>query len=38
MSNTERPLKSIDESKTEQVHLLRYEDINGENRLFGGGS
>lgn len=36
MSNTERPLKSIDESKTEQVHLLRYEDINGENRLFGG--
>lgn len=36
MTNLERPLKSIDDSKTEQVHLLRYEDINGENRLFGG--
>ena len=36
MSTTNRPLKSIDDSRTEQVHLLRYEDINGENRLFGG--
>lgn len=36
MSKFERPLRSIDDSKTEQVHLLRYEDINGENRLFGG--
>ena len=31
-----RPEKSIEDSRTEQVHLLRYEDINGENRLFGG--
>ena len=36
MTNINRPLKSIDDSRTEQVHLLRYEDINGENRLFGG--
>lgn len=36
MSTANRPLKSIDDSRTEQVHLLRYEDINGENRLFGG--
>lgn len=36
MANTDRPIKSINDSKTEQVHLLRYEDINGENRLFGG--
>ncbi len=36
MQNDTRVLKSIEESKTEQVHLLRYEDINGENRLFGG--
>ncbi len=36
MHNDTRMLKSIEESKTEQVHLLRYEDINGENRLFGG--
>ncbi len=31
-----RPNKTIEDSKTEQVHLLRYEDINGEGRLFGG--
>lgn len=31
-----RPNKKIEDSKTEQVHLLRYEDINGEGRLFGG--
>lgn len=30
-----RPNKTIEDSKTEQVHLLRYEDINGEGRLFG---
>ena len=36
MSSDTRPLKTIDESWTEQIHLLRYEDINGENRLFGG--
>lgn len=36
MHTDTRPLKTIDESMTEQVHLLRYEDINGENRLFGG--
>lgn len=36
MSDLKRPEKSIEESRTEQVHLLRYEDINGENRLFGG--
>lgn len=31
-----RPNKSIEDSRTDQVHLLRYEDINGEGRLFGG--
>lgn len=31
-----RPEKTIEDSKTEQIHLLMYEDINGENRLFGG--
>lgn len=31
-----RPNKTIEDSRTEQVHLLRYEDINGEGRLFGG--
>lgn len=36
MPETSRPEKSIHESLTEQIHLLRYEDINGENRLFGG--
>lgn len=36
MSETIRPEKSIEDSITEQIHLLRYEDINGENRLFGG--
>ena len=36
MNTDNRPLKNIDASKTEQIHLLRYEDINGENRLFGG--
>ncbi|MBR5801032.1 MAG: acyl-CoA thioesterase [Lachnospiraceae bacterium] len=36
MSEQNRPLKSIESSQTEQIHLLRYEDINGENRLFGG--
>lgn len=28
--------KSVEESITEQTHVLRYEDINGANRLFGG--
>lgn len=36
MSITERPLRTLEDSRTEQTHLLRYEDINGENRLFGG--
>lgn len=36
MSINERPLKTLEDSRTEQTHLLRYEDINGENRLFGG--
>lgn len=36
MNTENRPEKSISESTTEQIHLLRYEDINGENRLFGG--
>ena len=36
MHSQTRPQKSINESRTEQIHLLRYEDINGENRLFGG--
>lgn len=36
MHSSNRPEKPISESRTEQIHLLRYEDINGENRLFGG--
>lgn len=28
--------KKREDSKTEQIHLLKYEDINGEGRLFGG--
>lgn len=36
MPDFKRPEKSIEASRTEQVHLLRYEDINGESRLFGG--
>lgn len=36
MTADNRPLKSVETSRTEQIHLLRYEDINGENRLFGG--
>lgn len=28
--------KHIEDSLTEQIHLLKYEDINGEGRLFGG--
>lgn len=28
--------KHIGDSKTEQIHFLKYEDINGEGRLFGG--
>lgn len=36
MKQENRPLKSVQDSLTEQIHLLRYEDINGENRLFGG--
>lgn len=28
--------KRIEDSVTEQIHLLKYEDINGEGRLFGG--
>lgn len=31
-----REQKYITHSQTEQTHLLRYEDINGEGRLFGG--
>jgi acyl-CoA hydrolase len=34
--NTVRPEKSANESRTEQAHYLRYEDINGAGRLFGG--
>ena len=36
MFKNNRPEKSIKESMTEQIHLLMYEHINGENRLFGG--
>lgn len=28
--------RNVDYSRTEQSHLLRYEDINGAGRLFGG--
>lgn len=28
--------KCVEESRTEQFRLLKYEDINGANRLFGG--
>lgn len=36
MNKINRPEKSVKESTTEQIHLLMYEHINGENRLFGG--
>lgn len=36
MPDKKRPEKSIHASRTEQIHMLRYEDINGECRLFGG--
>ena len=29
-------MKRVEESRTEQFRLLKYEDINGANRLFGG--
>lgn len=29
-------VKCVEDSKTEQFRLLKYEDINGANRLFGG--
>ncbi len=28
--------KRVEDSITEQIHFLKYEDINGEGRLFGG--
>ncbi len=28
--------KRVADSLTEQVHILMYSDINGQNRLFGG--
>lgn len=31
-----RPKKHVEDSMVEQMHLLQYKDINGENRLFGG--
>lgn len=31
-----RALKHVEDSLVEQMHLLQYKDINGENRLFGG--
>lgn len=30
------PDKYVGDSVTEQIHFLKYEDINGEGRLFGG--
>ena len=36
MSDTGKKLKTVDESRTEMTKLLRYADINGQNRLFGG--
>jgi acyl-CoA hydrolase len=30
------PDKLVTDSLSEQIHILRYEDINGNNRLFGG--
>lgn len=35
-NNTDIPKKRMEDSVTEQIHLLKYEDINGEGRLFGG--
>ncbi len=29
-------MKTVEESRTEFIKLLKYEDINGQNRLFGG--
>lgn len=31
-----RKSKHVEDSFVEQMHLLQYKDINGENRLFGG--
>lgn len=36
MTDRERPLKTPDESRTENTFKLRYDAMNGENRLFGG--
>ena len=29
-------MKTVEDSLTEMTKILQYEDINGENRLFGG--
>ncbi len=36
MEQNERPMKTVAESRTEQVQILLPEHINGYNRLFGG--
>lgn len=36
MNETNRPSKSVAESRTEQSHLIMPRDANGYNRLFGG--
>ena len=32
----EKGYRTVTYSRTEATHLLRYVDINGQNRLFGG--
>nr|MCR4716093.1 acyl-CoA thioesterase [Lachnospiraceae bacterium] len=32
----EKGLKRVEDSKTEWMKCIQYEDINGSNRLFGG--
>jgi acyl-CoA hydrolase len=34
--NAERPTRPVSYSKTESIHILRYQDINGAGRLYGG--
>ncbi len=34
--NKKRPLRKVSFSKTETVHILKYADINGADRLYGG--
>ena len=36
MENKERPMKKVEDSRTEQVHLIMHQHLNAGGRLFGG--